>query len=219
MKIQVINILFLILYSGANVNVLPTCGRTVLGRAAQLGHLAIVCLLLDAEKFYTTPEEEDVDTEVMFSSCVTTADSQSTLQANATSPTCPTLSSVPVVATSSSAWPTLPISSAATPSTSSLRPSLGSSLRSPQQPHKCCSPSIDSETCTCSDEVSCRRLFSSVFLCFWIRYSGTLLLFPVSLYPTLTLAVSLELLKIEFLSTLVTQLMETFAQTTMYHGL
>ena len=45
-------------FIGANVNIIPSCGRTALGRAAQLGFANIVCLLLDADKFYTTPEEE-----------------------------------------------------------------------------------------------------------------------------------------------------------------
>ncbi|XP_068226683.1 uncharacterized protein [Palaemon carinicauda] len=143
-----------LLKKGANVNVLPTCGRTVLGRAAQLGHLAIVCLLLDAEKFYTTPEEEDIDTEAMFSSCPANVESPSSSQPTVTFPTYTALSSPTVVAPTSSTWPTLPISTAAATvaSPSGHRPSLGSSLRSPQ-PHKCCSPSVDSETCTCSDEL------------------------------------------------------------------
>nr|XP_045621183.1 ankyrin-1-like isoform X3 [Procambarus clarkii] len=132
--------------AGANVNVLPSCGRTALGRAAQLGHLAIVCLLLDAEKFYTTPEEEDVDTEAMFS-CAKTS-TGSVAQASSTS-TCASL----ITATSPEPWSSpVTLTSVPVASTSSLRPSLGSSLRSPQ-PHKCCSPSIDSETCTCSDEL------------------------------------------------------------------
>ncbi|XP_069167392.1 uncharacterized protein [Procambarus clarkii] len=135
-----------LLKKGANVNVLPSCGRTALGRAAQLGHLAIVCLLLDAEKFYTTPEEEDVDTEAMFS-CAKTS-TGSVAQASSTS-TCASL----ITATSPEPWSSpVTLTSVPVASTSSLRPSLGSSLRSPQ-PHKCCSPSIDSETCTCSDEL------------------------------------------------------------------
>lgn len=135
-----------LLKKGANVNVLPSCGRTALGRAAQLGHLAIVCLLLDAEKFYTTPEEEDVDTEAMLS-CVTSSGS-SLAQASST-PSCVSL----VTATSPDPWSSpVNVTSVPAASTSTLRPSLGSSLRSPQ-PHKCCSPSIDSETCTCSDEL------------------------------------------------------------------
>ncbi|KAK7086895.1 hypothetical protein SK128_000496 [Halocaridina rubra] len=135
-----------LLKKGANVNVLPSCGRTVLGRAAQLGHLAIVCLLLDAEKFYTTPEEEDVDAGAAFSSCITTTPSPTVSQTSPTSPSCS--SSVGA----SSLWPPLPSSAAPVATTSNLRPSFGSSLRS-SQPHKCCSPSIDSETCTCSDEL------------------------------------------------------------------
>ena len=78
-----------------------------------MGHLAIVCLLLDSEKFYTTPEEEEVDNDIIFN----------------------TPSSEPV--------------------------NDASALVQPQTPHppqhKCCSPSIDSETCTCSDEVSIWR--------------------------------------------------------------
>ncbi|XP_063597527.1 uncharacterized protein LOC134774131 [Penaeus indicus] len=141
-----------LLKKGANVNVLPSCGRTVLGRAAQLGHLAIVCLLLDAEKFYTTPEEEDVDTESMFSRLTSTANPTAT-QTSATSSACPPLAAASLVTTSSSVWAALPVSAAATvASSSNIRPSMGSTLKSPQ-PHKCCSPSIDSETCTCSDEL------------------------------------------------------------------
>ncbi|KAG7176933.1 Ankyrin repeat domain-containing protein 50-like 1 [Homarus americanus] len=140
-----------LLKKGANVNVLPSCGRTALGRAAQLGHLAIVCLLLDAEKFFITPEEEDVDTEALFS-CVTSNAGSGVAQASSSS-ACASLVTASKTATSPETWP-LPVTvtsvSAAPPS--NLRPSLGSSLLSPQ-PHKCCSPSIDSETCTCSDEL------------------------------------------------------------------
>ncbi|XP_071551960.1 uncharacterized protein [Panulirus ornatus] len=140
-----------LLKKGANVNVLPSCGRTALGRAAQLGHLAIVCLLLDAEKFYTTPEEEDVDTEALFS-CVTSGANPIAAQATS-APACPSLITVSKAAVSpeSRSQPAI-VSSLSTASSSTLRPSLGTSLLSPQ-PHKCCSPSIDSETCTCSDEL------------------------------------------------------------------
>ncbi|KAG0727618.1 Ankyrin repeat domain-containing protein 50 [Chionoecetes opilio] len=135
-----------LLKKGANVNVLPSCGRTALGRAAQLGHLAIVCLLLDAEKFYTTPEEEDVDTESLFS-CISSSSS----------------SHVGAVSGVTSCAPrgTLPQDQRLSPTTAAvasassvgnLRPTLGTTLLTPQG-HKCCSPSIDSETCTCSDEL------------------------------------------------------------------
>lgn len=134
---------------GANVNVLPSCGRTVLGRAAQLGHLAIVCLLLDAEKFYTTPEEEDVDPETMFS-FVNSSTGAGASQASGPSACSSFVSGVTPTDPRSSLATATSVSAAST--TPALRSSLGSNLRSPQ-PHKCCSPSIDSETCTCSDEV------------------------------------------------------------------
>ena len=112
------------------MNVLPSCGRTNLGRAVQLGHLPIVCLLLDAEKFYSTPEEEDIDNDIMFNS------PSSEPVTNA--------SPHPIDQLSAAASSTiLPYSNAAVP--------LPPPTHTPQ--HKCCSPSIDSETCTCSDEV------------------------------------------------------------------
>lgn len=119
----------------------PSCGRTALGRAAQLGHLAIVCLLLDAEKFYTTPEEEDVHPETLFN-CVSPGAGGAT-QGSGTSLFPTTRSQDPSTPTPTSPSPLSP---------SGLHPGMGTTLRSPQ-PHKCCSPSVDSETCTCSDEV------------------------------------------------------------------
>lgn len=135
-----------IFFTGANVNVLPSCGRTALGRAAQLGHLAIVCLLLDAEKFYTTPEEEDVDTESLFSCISSSSSSHVSTAPGATS--CTSRGTLPQDQRPS------PTSGAVGSASSigNLRPTLGTALLSPQG-HKCCSPSIDSETCTCSDEV------------------------------------------------------------------
>ncbi|XP_045101521.1 ankyrin-3-like isoform X2 [Portunus trituberculatus] len=134
-----------LLKKGANVNVLPSCGRTALGRAAQLGHLAIVCLLLDAEKFYTTPEEEDVDTESLFS-CISSS-SSSHVGATPSVTSCASRGNLPQDQKTS---PTT--GAVASTSVGNLRPTLGPALLSPQG-HKCCSPSIDSETCTCSDEL------------------------------------------------------------------
>ncbi|CAL4058633.1 unnamed protein product, partial [Meganyctiphanes norvegica] len=122
-----------LLKRGANVNVLASCGRTVLGRAAQLGHLAIVCLLLDADKFYSTPEEEEPRTDI------------GQMTSPADSPTSPE-DSVSGIGNCISLS-----SSAVSPVTFST--SLVRSDTNVPSPHKCCSPSIDSETCTCSDEL------------------------------------------------------------------
>lgn len=153
------------LSTGANVNVLPSCGRTALGRAAQLGHLAIVCLLLDAEKFYSTPEEEDVDTESLFSCVSSSSSSLVGLASGVTS--CASRGTLPQDQRQS---PTTTGATASASSIANLRPTLGGSLLSPQG-HKCCSPSIDSETCTCSDEVrlKCLMMIAKIFYALYHR--------------------------------------------------
>lgn len=101
-----------ILFSGANVNVLSSSGRTHLGRATQLGHVAIVCLLLDADKFYSTPEEEHLTPDDAYPINYVTQKLENLSH-------------------------------------------FKMHLKAPKtEVNKCCSPSIDSETFTCSDEVS-----------------------------------------------------------------
>ena len=113
---------------------MPSCGRTVLGRAAQLGHVAIVCLLLDADKFYSTPEEEDGILQCLMSEQNTYSNDSS---------------SKDVLPSASG------ISTAHFEKEFMTRFRMRNVFKNSKRPqsYKCCSPSIDSETCTCSDEV------------------------------------------------------------------